>query len=83
MTQIQCWPRDQINTLPYLDAVIKEAVRLHPPLDTATRQAVRTTAVRLNDPVLGREGKAVEFITVPKGTTVYLREATMPNPYIL
>lgn len=67
--------RDAVTTLPYLDAVTREVVRLAPANVTQTRTAVRKTVVRLSQPVRGRDGRMMETVTVDKGTSVTIRRS--------
>ncbi|KIL67273.1 hypothetical protein M378DRAFT_1024187 [Amanita muscaria Koide BX008] len=71
---------DQIVTgtaCPYLDAVVNEALRLHPPVQTLQRIADKDDVVPLSSPIKTSSGKMVDSIFIPKGTTV-----TTPFVYI-
>ncbi|KAM6495403.1 Cytochrome P450 [Amanita muscaria] len=71
---------DQVVTgtaCPYLDAVVNEALRLHPPVQTLQRIADKDDVVPLSSPIKTSSGKMVDSIFIPKGTTV-----TTPFVYI-
>jgi len=61
---------DFINGLPYLDGVIREALRLHPPLLETIRVAAEDDIVPLSTPITTATGEKVSSIHVPKGTPV-------------
>ncbi|KAF9448713.1 cytochrome P450 [Macrolepiota fuliginosa MF-IS2] len=62
---------DQLVSLPYLDAVCRETLRVYPPINnTAARTARKDMALPLSKPVLGADGKEVTEIMVPEGTDV-------------
>ncbi|KDQ28771.1 hypothetical protein PLEOSDRAFT_1063555 [Pleurotus ostreatus PC15] len=62
---------DQLmTTIPYLDAVVHETLRMHPPLVTTTRKAAEDDVVPLSAPIVTRDGQTVSSISVAKGATV-------------
>ncbi|KAG9309800.1 cytochrome P450 [Chiua virens] len=62
---------DQLpNSLPYLDAVVHETLRMHPPLPDFNRVATADDMIPLSKPIQTRSGKFVDYISVTKGTTV-------------
>lgn len=61
---------DTVTSLPYLDAVTREIIRLAPANVTQTRTAARKTVVRLSEPVRGRDGRMMDRVVVDKGTSV-------------
>ncbi|KAM5542011.1 hypothetical protein V8D89_004321 [Ganoderma adspersum] len=65
-------PYDDLVKLPYLDAVCRETLRLHPPLNLIGRRAVKDTIVPLSAPVRGKDGTLVSEITLPRDTFVLL-----------
>ncbi|KAF5316337.1 hypothetical protein D9619_006495 [Psilocybe cf. subviscida] len=63
-------PYDKLVLLPYLDAICRETLRLHPPVTGAQRQAIQDVVLPLSSPIKGLDGKEVHEIHVPKGTQV-------------
>ncbi|KIL67281.1 hypothetical protein M378DRAFT_299510 [Amanita muscaria Koide BX008] len=64
---------DQVVTgtaCPYLDAVVHEALRLHPPVESLDRIAAKNDVVPLSFPMKTSSGKMVDTLFIPKGTTV-------------
>ncbi|KAK7037740.1 hypothetical protein VNI00_010701 [Paramarasmius palmivorus] len=61
---------DELVSLPYLDAVCRETLRLHPPVTRLDRTALRDTMLPLSQPITGQDGTIISQIVVPKGTTI-------------
>lgn len=62
---------DQIsNGLPYLDAVARETIRLHPPLGVTGRIAAQDDVVPLSKPIITSSGEKVDHITLAKSSQV-------------
>ena len=53
---------DQLNGLPYLDMVLRESLRLHPPIPSIGRMAMKDDILPLSKPVIDRHGKVHENI---------------------
>ncbi|KAI6154180.1 cytochrome P450 [Pisolithus tinctorius] len=67
---------DQLtNNLPYLDAVVHETLRFHPPLDEFVRQAAEDDVIPLSEPVRTRSGRVVNSISVTRGTRIGISTA--------
>ncbi|KAJ6473158.1 cytochrome P450 [Mycena sanguinolenta] len=62
---------DQLVTaLPYLDSVVLETLRLHPPLAESTRQAMVDDILPISEPITLASGEVVDSIPIPKDTVV-------------
>ncbi|KAI6026817.1 hypothetical protein PISMIDRAFT_687877, partial [Pisolithus microcarpus 441] len=59
---------DQLaNDFPYLDAVVREVLRLHPSVPELTREAAEDDVVPLLDPVRTKSGEIIDSIVVERG----------------
>ena len=47
---------DQLNALSYLDAVVRETLRVHAPVPTTTRQVTRDDVIAVAEPFVDRYG---------------------------
>ncbi|KAH9063911.1 cytochrome P450 [Lactarius vividus] len=65
-------PYDVLMSLPYLDAVVRETLRVYPPSSLLSRTARQTTTLPLQIPVLSSTGEEVTSVVVPEGTTVII-----------
>ncbi|KAJ7887396.1 cytochrome P450 [Mycena leptocephala] len=64
---------DTLVGLPYLDGVVREVLRLYPPVSPAMfREATKDAILPLSTPITGVDGKIVNSIPVPKGTQIYI-----------
>ncbi|KAJ7476856.1 cytochrome P450 [Mycena galericulata] len=62
---------DQLgSSLPYLDSVVLETLRLHPALGQTSRQAMVDDIVPVGEPITTKSGECVDKIAIPEGTVV-------------
>ena len=47
---------DELNALPYLDMVVREALRLHCPVPSTIREAMADDVIPLNKPFVDKNG---------------------------
>ncbi|WWC89837.1 uncharacterized protein L201_004765 [Kwoniella dendrophila CBS 6074] len=65
-------PFEQIDELPYLDAVVKEILRINPSLPGTVRQAQQDDIIPLSEPVTLTNGKVVHELNIRKGQLVHV-----------
>ncbi|KAJ7227219.1 cytochrome P450 [Mycena pura] len=63
---------EDLMALPYLDAVVRESLRLHSPVSMLQRRANADTTIPLWKPIIGVDGTEVTALNVPKGTDFIL-----------
>ncbi|KAI0267368.1 cytochrome P450 [Gloeopeniophorella convolvens] len=63
---------DQLNSLKYLDCVIREALRLHAPVNITQRDAVVDTVIPLSKPFIDNKGIERHELRVRKGDTIQI-----------
>ncbi|KAI0043396.1 cytochrome P450, partial [Auriscalpium vulgare] len=63
---------DALMALPYLDAVVRETLRVHPPTSLLSRVARQSTTLPLQYPVRAASGAHASSVAVPEGTTVII-----------
>ncbi|EPQ51852.1 cytochrome P450 [Gloeophyllum trabeum ATCC 11539] len=69
---------DQLmGDLPFLDGVVHEVLRLHPPVDQAGRVASEDDVIPLSAPITAGSGEAIDRLPVGKGTLVTVPIACM------
>ncbi|KAH9949903.1 cytochrome P450 monooxygenase [Amylocystis lapponica] len=61
---------DELMQLPFLDAVCRETLRLHPPILSLRRVALKDVVLPLSEPIRGRDGKMMHEIPIPKNTQI-------------
>lgn len=60
----------QQSSLPYLDAVVHEILRIHAPVTDLVRVAVEDDVIPLSEPVVTSSGEVVNSISVARGTQI-------------
>lgn len=62
---------DDINSLEYMDAVVREILRLESPVSITIRTSAQDDMVPLSKPVQGRQG-SMSSVPISKGTTIMI-----------
>ncbi|KAG1818532.1 cytochrome P450 [Suillus subaureus] len=69
---------DQLKAnLPYLDAIIHEILRLHPPVGEFTRVAAEDDVIPLSEPVRTESGEMADSISIAKETLITISSAAI------
>jgi len=63
---------NDFDSMPYLVAVGKEALRLHPAAIEVQREATKDDVLPLTRPIVGVSGKVYNELPVPAGTLVFI-----------
>ncbi|KAJ6549830.1 cytochrome P450, partial [Mycena capillaripes] len=63
---------DELNALPYLDCVVREALRLHAPISTTNRIATQDDVLPLDTPWIDAGGRVHQTLRVTKGQTILI-----------
>jgi len=63
---------DHLVSLPFLEAVCRETLRLYPAATGVTRTALSDTILPLSAPIHDVDGRKIQEVFVPKNTNVYL-----------
>ncbi|KAG7441569.1 cytochrome P450 [Guyanagaster necrorhizus] len=58
------------SSLPYLDAIVHETLRMHPPVFETTRMATEDDILPLSTPVMTKSGETVNSLFIAKGTVI-------------
>ncbi|KAI1794335.1 cytochrome P450 [Ganoderma leucocontextum] len=61
---------DKLVSLPYLDAVCRETLRLYAPVTQVFRETRQDALLPLSKPIKGVDGKMIHEIPIPKDTTI-------------
>ncbi|KAG6830653.1 hypothetical protein H0H92_015550 [Tricholoma furcatifolium] len=65
-------PYDDLVSLPFMDAVCRETLRLYPPVPRVLRIPRQDIVLPLSTPIKGLDGREMESILVPKDTKVFI-----------
>ncbi|KAF4590346.1 hypothetical protein EYR38_009645 [Pleurotus pulmonarius] len=63
----RCFSYEGIQRLEYLDAVVKEGLRIHPPSQTTDRMALVDGEIPLSAPIQGQDGAPIQSLSVRMG----------------
>ncbi|KAJ4473128.1 cytochrome P450 [Lentinula aciculospora] len=63
---------DELNSLPYLDKVVRETLRVHSPVPGTMRVAVQDDVIPLGKPIVDEKGVTRDSISVQKGQTFFI-----------
>ncbi|KAK7014022.1 cytochrome P450 [Favolaschia claudopus] len=63
---------DELVGLPYLDAVIREMLRLYPPVTGMTRTSTHPHILPLSQPIIGVDSRPMDAILISRGTEIYI-----------
>ncbi|KAJ7703987.1 cytochrome P450 [Mycena rosella] len=64
---------DGVVELPYLDSVLRETLRLYPPVSPGVmRETIVPAVLPLTTPLTTTDGRTIQSVAVPKGTTVWV-----------
>ncbi|KAF9459159.1 cytochrome P450 [Collybia nuda] len=65
-------PYDDLVSLPFLDAVCRETLRLYPPVSVVHRTTCHEAVLPLSTPIRGIDGREMQEIVIPGNTNVIL-----------
>ncbi|KAG8855330.1 hypothetical protein FRB96_007128 [Tulasnella sp. 330] len=68
---------EELNALPYLDAVIKEDLRVNAVVSAVIREAARDDVIPLSTPMIDRNGVTRNEVRIGKGDSVFLSITAM------
>ncbi|KAH9886197.1 cytochrome P450 [Cubamyces lactineus] len=63
---------DELNSLPYLDAVVRETLRVHAPVPTTMRIAMKDDVIPVSEPYVDRHGQVQDGIRISKGSPIII-----------
>ncbi|RXW23124.1 hypothetical protein EST38_g2751 [Candolleomyces aberdarensis] len=62
---------DKLSSMPYLDAVCRETLRLYAPISLLAREARQDAVLPLSRPIETIDGRKIQEIHIPKNTKVF------------
>lgn len=65
-------PLARLESLPLLDAVVRETMRIAPPVHGTIRVATKDDILPLSEPIVTRSGETVQEVHVKKGSYVHI-----------
>lgn len=63
---------DELNELPYLEAVVRETMRVHAPVPATERVAIKDDVILLNTPYVDIHGQVQDSVRVRKGDHIFI-----------
>ncbi|KAH7910533.1 cytochrome P450 [Hygrophoropsis aurantiaca] len=63
---------DELSALPYLDAVVRETLRVHSPVPSTVRIAMKDDILPLDNPFTDKHGQVQTEIKVSKGDPIFI-----------
>ncbi|KAJ7444444.1 cytochrome P450 [Mycena latifolia] len=63
---------DELNSLPYLEMVVRETMRVHAPVVFVTRMAMEDDVLPLAKPYVDKTGKAHDSLPIRKGQVMHI-----------
>jgi len=63
---------DELSALPYLDTVVRETLRVHSPVPSSVRVAMKDDVIPLNTPFIDKNGLTQHGVRVSKGDTIFI-----------
>ncbi|KAL0957953.1 hypothetical protein HGRIS_000134 [Hohenbuehelia grisea] len=63
---------DELNTLPFLDGIVRETLRLHPPVTAIQRTTNTDMMLPLSKPIIDKNGNELREVFVPKDTDLII-----------
>ncbi|KAJ6600470.1 cytochrome P450 [Mycena vulgaris] len=63
---------NQLNSLPYLDSVVREVLRVYSPVTFVDRMAMQDDVLPLSKPYIDKTGKSHDTLLIPKGQIIRL-----------
>ncbi|KAJ7472770.1 cytochrome P450 [Mycena latifolia] len=63
---------DELNSLPYLEMVVRESMRVHAPFIFVQRMAMEDDVLPLAKPYLDKYGKSHDSLPIPKGQKIHI-----------
>ncbi|KAJ7657193.1 cytochrome P450 [Mycena polygramma] len=63
---------DELNSLPYLESVVRETMRAHSPVVFVNRMAMEDDVLPLSKPYLDKAGNAYDSIPIRKGQMIHI-----------
>ncbi|KAH9930922.1 cytochrome P450 [Fomitopsis serialis] len=61
---------DELNALPYLEAVVRESMRVYAPVSATIRVSAREDVIPLERPYVDRKGNVCDSVRIPKNTRI-------------